>query len=259
VDNSAVTQPVSGTVSVNALPAGSNTIGGIKLIDTGGTNAASISAGGAVKVDNSGVTQPVSGTITANIGTTNGLALDTSVNGVIVAQASTTSGQKGPLVQGAVTTGSPTYTTAQTSPISLTTAGAVRVDASATTQPANITQVSWSAIAVGSNAIPVLNTAATGYVSVYGSNPSTTGSATDVAFKWGAGGTTQVNHLMIQNNTAINVSWDLDVATSAGSPILTPGQAIFLDVQTTALHLQAASSQNINGTSANNIVVRGWL
>jgi hypothetical protein len=89
----------------------------------------------ALKVDNSAVTQPVSGTITANIGTTNGLALDASVNGVIVAQASTTSGQKGPLIQGAVTTGSPSYTTAQTSPISLTTAGAVRVDASATTQP----------------------------------------------------------------------------------------------------------------------------
>lgn len=142
VDGSGVTQPVSGTISVNALPTGSNTIGGVKLIDTGGTNVASISAGGAVKVDNSGVTQPVSGTITANVGTTNGLALDTSVNGVIVAQGSTTSGEKGPLVQGAVTTGSPTYTTAQTSPISLTTAGAVRVDASATTQPVSGTVTS---------------------------------------------------------------------------------------------------------------------
>jgi hypothetical protein len=33
-----------------------------KLVDTGGTNLASISAGGALKVDNSAVTQPVSGT-----------------------------------------------------------------------------------------------------------------------------------------------------------------------------------------------------
>lgn len=150
VSNFPGTQPVSGTVSVNALPAGSNTIGGVELVDSGGTNKASISAGGAVKVDNSAVTQPVSGsvsvsnfpgtqavsgTVTANVGTTNGLALDTSVNGVIVAQGSTTSGEKGPLVQGAVTTAAPTYTTAQTSPISLTTAGAVRVDGSATTQP----------------------------------------------------------------------------------------------------------------------------
>src|SRR6185369_11355540 len=33
-----------------------------KLVDTGGTNVASISAAGAVKVDGSAVTQPVSGT-----------------------------------------------------------------------------------------------------------------------------------------------------------------------------------------------------
>lgn len=72
---------------------------------------------------------------TANIGTTGGLALDTSVNGLLVAQGSTTSGQFGPLTQGAVTTAAPTYTTAQTSPLSLTTAGALRTDSSATTQP----------------------------------------------------------------------------------------------------------------------------
>jgi len=83
-------------------------------------------------------TATVSGTVTANIGTTGGLALDTSVNGIlglVLAQASTTSGQSGPLVQGAVTTSAPTYTTATTSPLSLTTAGALRVDGSAVTQP----------------------------------------------------------------------------------------------------------------------------
>jgi hypothetical protein len=46
-----------------------------------------------------------------------------------VAQASTTSGQLGHLVQGAVTTSNPTYTTAQTSPLSLTTSGLLRTDA----------------------------------------------------------------------------------------------------------------------------------
>src|SRR5690348_17195236 len=80
-------------------------------------------------------TVTVNGTVTANIGTTNGLALDSSINGILLSQASTTSGQKGPLVQGAVTTGAPTYTTGQTSPLSLTTAGALRVDGSAVTQP----------------------------------------------------------------------------------------------------------------------------
>jgi hypothetical protein len=37
---------------------------GVELLDSGGTNKASISAAGAVKVDGSAVTQPVSGTVT---------------------------------------------------------------------------------------------------------------------------------------------------------------------------------------------------
>jgi len=52
----------------------------------------------------------------------------TFTDGSFVAQASTTSGQTGPLIQGAVTTGTPTYTTAQTSPLSLTPGGALRGD-----------------------------------------------------------------------------------------------------------------------------------
>lgn len=44
-----------------------------------------------------------------------------------LAQGSTTSGQSGSLVMGAVTTASPSYTTAQTSPLSLDTAGSLRV------------------------------------------------------------------------------------------------------------------------------------
>jgi len=45
-----------------------------------------------------------------------------------LSQASATASQKGVLVQGAVTTSAPTYVTAQTDPLSLTTAGAVRSD-----------------------------------------------------------------------------------------------------------------------------------
>lgn len=86
-----------------------------------------VTAAGAAKVDGSAVTQPVSGTVTANLGTLNGAALDASVTGLQVAQGSTTSGQKGGLALGAVTTGNPSYTTAQTSPLSLDTAGALRV------------------------------------------------------------------------------------------------------------------------------------
>lgn len=64
-----------------------------------------------------------------------------AVNGTVTstisfpAQGSTTSGQTGPLVQGAVTTSAPTYTTANTNPLSLTTSGLLRIDGSGVTQP----------------------------------------------------------------------------------------------------------------------------
>jgi hypothetical protein len=64
---------------------------------------------------------------------------------------------------------------------------------------------------------------------------------------------------MLQNNTALNVLFDLDVATNAGSPICSPGQTLFFDVQTTALHLQANGTPNLNGSGAANIVIRAWL
>lgn len=81
--------PVSGTVTANigttnGLALDATLTGGTqktKLVDTGGTNVASISASGALKTDGSAVTQPVSGTVTANIGTTNGLALDATLTG----------------------------------------------------------------------------------------------------------------------------------------------------------------------------------
>ena len=95
-------------------------------------------------------TQPVSGTVTANAGTnlnTSALALDTSVNGVIVAQGSTTSGEKGPMVQGAVTTNAPSYTTAQTSPLSLDTAGLLRASLKDTPSNTNNLNVNLAASA----------------------------------------------------------------------------------------------------------------
>lgn len=77
-------------------------------------------------------------TVTANAGTnlnTSALALDSTLQLLTLGQASTTSGEKGPLVQGAVTTVAPSYTTGQTDPLSLTTSGALRVDGSGVTQP----------------------------------------------------------------------------------------------------------------------------
>lgn len=128
VDGTATTQPISGTVA--ATQSGTWTVQPGNMANTT-----------AWKVDGSAVTQPVSGTVTADAGTgtfavsavslplPTGAATEASLVKLPVAQASTTSGQSGPLMQGAVTTSSPTYTTAQTSPLSLTTSGQLRVTA----------------------------------------------------------------------------------------------------------------------------------
>ena len=64
-----------------------------------------------------------------------GASTESSLAKLTLLQSSTTSGQSGSLHMGAVTTAAPSYTTGQTNPLSLTLAGAMRVDASATTQP----------------------------------------------------------------------------------------------------------------------------
>jgi hypothetical protein len=105
------TYPTAGTVSVDYVPG----------LSVGIVNTPSVAQSGTWTV------QPGN---TAN--TTAWLVTDSTLE---LVQASTTSGQKGALVQGAVTTSAPTYTTAQTDPLSLTTAGALRVDGSGVTQP----------------------------------------------------------------------------------------------------------------------------
>lgn len=99
---------------------------------TGTYNALSLTLTGLLRVDGSGVTQPISA---STLPLPTGAATETSLAKLTLTQGSTTSGQSGPLIQGAVTTAAPSYTTAQTSPLSLTTAGALRTDSSATTQP----------------------------------------------------------------------------------------------------------------------------
>lgn len=90
-------------------------------------------------------TQTIGGSVTANAGTnlnTSALALEsggnlasvkTNTDNLALVQGSATSGQKGSLPLAAVTTAAPTYTTGQSNPLSMTTGGALRVDASSTT------------------------------------------------------------------------------------------------------------------------------
>lgn len=71
--------------------------------------------------------QATGGTVTANIGTTGGLALNTTVAGLQVSQGSTTSGQSGDLVQAATVSGDQAYTAGQTNALTVTASGRLRV------------------------------------------------------------------------------------------------------------------------------------
>lgn len=117
------TQPVSGTVTVlQGSPPWT-----VKPDGTGWTLTGTSAN---VNVTNFPATQPISGSITANIGTTGGLALDTSVNGLLLAAGAAFVAQPGPLMMGVVATSNPTPTTGQLAPVSIVAAnGSVRVQA----------------------------------------------------------------------------------------------------------------------------------
>jgi len=123
------TQPISGTITANAgtgtfavsaaslpLPSGAATAAKQPALGTAGTASTDVLS-----------VQGIAGGTALAVTVSNAFALDTSVSGILVAQASTTSGQSGPLTQGAVTTAAPSYTTAKTSPLSLDLAGNLRI------------------------------------------------------------------------------------------------------------------------------------
>lgn len=85
------------------------------------------------------------------------------VVGTGVAQGSTTSGQTGSLVMGAVTTAAPLYTTAQSSPVSLDTAGNTRV--AATPYPSGATP--YTATATGTTGATTATLAGAASVTTY--------------------------------------------------------------------------------------------
>lgn len=248
------TQPISGSVSVSNFPATQPVSASSLPLPTGAATAAKQPALGTagsasadvisvqgiasmtpIKTDGSGVTQPVSGsvsvsnfpstqavsgTVTANAGTGTMNTSDANAQ----AQGSTTSGQKGFLELGAVATSSPSYTNGQTSPLSLTTAGALRVDASAATQPVELipaTSGGCSCLSTNATALTLIkssagqlygidigNSGASGvYVQVF--NASSTGSVT-------LGTTAPLYQTWIPAGGGRNYAFDQGIAFSTG-------------------------------------------
>lgn len=234
VDNSGVTQPVSGTVTITPsgtqaisatalpLPTGASTAAKQPALGTAGTASTDvltvqgIASMTALKVDASATTQPVSAAAlplpalaatstkqsdgtqktqvvdgSGNVIGATSNALDVNIksgaSSGAVAQGSTTSGQTGGLTQAAVTTSAPTYTTAQTSPLSLTTAGGLRVDGSGTTQPISASALPLPTGAATAAKQPALGTAGSASADVI----SIQGVASMTALKVDGSGVTQ--------------------------------------------------------------------
>ncbi len=129
----------------------------------------------------------------------NGATWDRLQPALDYAQNSTTSGQTGSLVQGAVTTSAPTYTSGRTSPVSLDTSGSLRVAvvsgstgnaAASNTGSAVPTQADYSGINVGGT-----------LRGQTGVNPSGSIYAGQVDFAAVAGATTSVNNGTVDAGT----------------------------------------------------------
>jgi hypothetical protein len=194
VDGSAVIQPVSGTVTVSnpgltdaqlratPVPISGTVIANLGTVDGLALDATLTNGTQHTIVDNFPATQPVSGTLTVLQGTspwvttvsnfpaTVAVTQSTSpwvVSGSVsvsnfpadadaLAQASTTAGQLGALVMGAVTTAAPVYTTATTNPLSIDTAGNLRVVMSNSANNNKATVATITRVATSGTAVTLL-------------------------------------------------------------------------------------------------------
>lgn len=170
--------PVSASVTISGVSTAANQTSGnqkTQVVDGSGNVIASTSNAINSFITNSSLavtgtffqaTQPISGTVTANAGTnlnTSLLALETGgnlasiktdVDNLNLAIGSTTSGQKGNLILGAVTTSAPTYSTTSSNPLSIDTSGNLRTSVNNTvTITGSISNTSFAVTNTGTFAV----------------------------------------------------------------------------------------------------------
>jgi hypothetical protein len=255
--------PISGTVTASnastsatgaAPPAQATYIGGsvttaAPTYTTGQMNALSLTTSGALRIDGSATTQPVSGTVTANIGTTNGLALDTTLAKLTIAQSAALGSNTQALMGGSVTTAAPTYTTGNINPLSLTTAGALRIDGSGTTQPVSGTVTATQATAANlrsQTASESTTATATGTVA------SLTGGAVTTAAPTYTTG--QMNPLSLTTSGALRIDGSATTQPISGTVTANAGTGNFTVVQATAANLRSQTASESTTAAATGTV-----
>lgn len=226
-----------------------------------------------VDIDNTPSVTISSGTVTANIGTTGGLALNSTVSGLQVSQGSSTSGQSGTLIQGAVTTSAPTYTTGNTDPLSLDTSGGLRVNGSGYTQPVSgtitanagtgtftvgqSTASNLNATVVGTGTFAVQNTqqgtASQNIAQINGSTVSTAATGVQKVGITGSTGTALDSAAGTSNGQAVTIqgnSSGVAVPISAASLPLPTGAATATN-QTSQITQETTTASNTTSILAN--------
>lgn len=182
------------------------------------------------------VAQPTAASLNATVVGTGTFGMqDTNQN---LAQGSTTSGQVGPLIQGSVTTAKPSYTTAQTSPLSINTGGGLRTD---------LTHVNGTVIVTGTGA----QTAGSPRVTVATDTATIAGSAV------GTAGTASANVVTVQgiaSGTVVptNTAQVNGVTTLAGTGAVGTGsQRVAVGTDTATI---AGSAPGTAGSASTNVV-----
>jgi hypothetical protein len=179
---------------------------------TGQMSALSLTTAGALRVDGSAVTQPVSGTVTANAGTGN-------YNNSSVSATAASPPSSATYMGALVNTSAPAYTNGQMDPLSLTTAGLLRIDGvypvNATTPTSDVTfigaAVTTSAPSYTTGQLSALSLTTVGNLRVDGSSVTQPVTGTGTA---GTPATGVVTIQGISGGTAIPVSGTLTVDKS---------------------------------------------
>ena len=68
----------------------------------------------------------------------------------------------------------------------------------------------------------------------------------------------QARKVIIQNNTAASINYNLDAAANPGTLSLAANAQVILDVPITKLHFYSTGTPNVNGNTGTNIVVLAW-
>jgi hypothetical protein len=208
-----------------------STTGGILILGSDGSNYR------AVKTDSTGivsVSAAQSGTwnitnVSGTVSLPTGAATEASLAKLTLGQGSTTSGQTGALILGAVTTAAPSYTTAQSSPLSLTTGGLLRVD------PGTVT-VTGTVAATQSGTWNITN--------ISGTVSLPTGAATAAKQPaLGTAGSPSTDVITVQGRSGMTA---LDVAIVSGGSVDSPTTPAFQNLTSSAL--AAGSSVNLDTT-----------